>query len=153
MKHTLWINLYVQGYWHRQGKPLTTNIQAGDVYITKTSAMEAAETDKGYITTVPFELELPDGMQLVVNPHDSVPIPLSVTKPMMMRGERLPLPWLFGAAPETPSLEVGDHGPGDGSISYEEWRRNREASGFAPPSGLYKPAHGGYPDVPHASQR
>jgi hypothetical protein len=123
------------------------------VYLSEDAAMEAAETDKGYITTVSTEVTVPDGMELVLNPADSVPIPLTVSKTAMMRGETPPLPWLRHVASQAvPSLEVGD--PYDGSVSYEEWRRNREASGFAPAAGLYKPTHGGYPDpVPHASRR
>lgn len=135
MKQTLYINLYRSGFYHRAGKPNTTNLHGGDVYTSEVLAMENAEPDRGYITTVPFVADFPG--TVLANPESSTPLPLIVTR------SGLGVPYLVPELPTGPSLEVGD---GHYGVSYEEWRDNRRESGFEPaPAAAYKPPHGGYP--------
>jgi hypothetical protein len=142
MKQTLYINLYRSGWYHRQGKPDTTNLHAGDVYTSERLALENAEPDKGYVTTVPFEVDFPG--TVLSNPSTSAPVPLSVSR----TGQRLPFLAVESLDIETdvPPLEVGDAHYG---ISYEQWRDNLHAERLVPgleqPSKAYKPSHGGYP--------
>lgn len=142
MKHILYINLYRSGYYHRQGKPLTTNLHAGDVYDNERTAKENAEPDRGYITTVPFEVDLPG--PVYVNGEGSIATPLSVTRQSWNDSypERVILPYV--RKDDTPPMEMGDDYIGP---TYEQWRANREASGFQPaPAAAYKLAHRGYPE-------
>jgi hypothetical protein len=152
MKQTLYINLYRAGWYHRQGKPNTTNLHGGDVYTSERLAMENAEPDRGYITTVPFEVDMPGAV--FANPATSEPTPLYKTRGSMVQMARghSEYPWLLpylaeqtSAAPGE-SLEVGD---GHYGVSYEEWRDRlhpeRLTPGLEQPSKAYKPTHGDYP--------
>lgn len=137
---TLYMNVYRAGFYHRQGKPGHCNIHAGDFFTSRVDAEAHVEPDKGYITTVSFEMPLPDGTTILANPEGSVPTPLHET-----RGNPLALmPWhsspqvfpvailsagqcAFGAC--QPDMEPVDDPIG---MTYEEWAAERQRTGFAP---------------------
>lgn len=138
MKQTLYINLYRAGWWHKQGKPNTTNLHAGDVYTTEALALENADPDKGYVTTAPFEVDFPGAV--LANGPQSVPMSLSISRSLFLGDwSHSLLPYLASSEPAafTPSLEVGD---GHYGVGYAEWQAKH-----GNPAASYKPSHGGYP--------
>lgn len=157
----MYANVYRCGFYHRQGKPGVTNLHLGDLYTTEDAAKADAEPESGYLYTVPLDVPVQEGATILANPLCSVPTPLHVTR---NGGKLLPFvspareraAWqAFSEAQEleqTP-LESGDD-PLDG-MSYEQWRDQRRDGGYrahtealpVAPAGLYKPAHGGYPDA------
>lgn len=72
------MNVYRSGFYHRQGKPNTTNMHGGDLYATEAAALENAEVNRGYLGTAP--VDFPMGGAPYVNGPDSTPTPLSVTR-------------------------------------------------------------------------
>lgn len=133
----LYMNVYRAGFYHRQGKPGHTNLHAGDFFTSRMAALNAIVPDVGYIDTVAFDMPVLAGCTVTENPPDSVPTPLSVTRdnPLAL------LPWHtepaappilnVGLACDIPqtSLEPADDPLG---MTYEEWRRERERTGFKP---------------------
>ena len=132
----LWINIYRAGHYHRQGKPGHANIHGGDLFTTEALAKEHAERAHGYVATVSVDMPVPEGCTVLVNAEGTEPTPLRETRddPFMR------LPWHTAPNPlppvltaghlcAMPSLDTGDDGLG---MSYEEWRAERERSGFIP---------------------
>lgn len=86
---TVYINLYRQGWYHRQGKPGTLPFHAGDTYPTVEAAIADIDPEAPYIATVP--LQVPVGPyqegEYWLSPSDfqpygpdSVPVPLSKSR-------------------------------------------------------------------------
>lgn len=133
----LYMNVYRAGHYHRQGKPLHTNLHGGDLFTTRESALAAVDPDAEYLGTVATYVNVPEGCTVLENPEGSVPTPLSVTRgnplallPWHTHAENVPPILSAGQACGMPaSREVGDDYIG---MSYEEWRRERERTGFKP---------------------
>lgn len=139
MSQTLYINLYRSGYWHRQGKPGTCNVHAGDVYDDFDTALRAIEPGKGYIDTIRLEASLP--FPLFVNPADAEPTPLRETAKLIARGD-LDNPKLLPVY-NTDSLDTSEREAVNVPLP---WEGAAKASGS--PAKAYKPTHGGYPTSP-----
>lgn len=139
----LYVNVYRSGHYHRQGKPGHCNIHAGDLFTSEDLALENAEPGNGYIATVPLDMPIPDDVTILANPQGSIPSPLRQTRdnplalmPWHSSPEVFPVAILSaGQACALPlhedatSLEVGDDVLG---MSYAEWKREREKTGFKP---------------------
>lgn len=136
MKHLLFINLYRSGVYHRQGKPNTCNMHAGDVYTSRAAAEAAIEHDKGFIATVDFMPDLP--AEVYVNPPDCVPTPLSQTARVIMSGQDQGLLPLYKN--NDWSLETSEAEARDIPLP---WEAPAKAPGSL--SKAFKPTHGGYP--------
>jgi hypothetical protein len=70
---TVWLNVYRSGYYHRAGKPTATNLHGGDLYVSYADATAAIQHDRGYITTVSFQMPVPADTHIYRNPENSVP--------------------------------------------------------------------------------
>jgi hypothetical protein len=77
-KRISFMNIYRNGFFHREGKPGNIDIHGGDAYDTKELALQFVDPPSHYLTTIPFEWDDAEG--LVTNPPDSVPTPLSVSR-------------------------------------------------------------------------
>lgn len=77
-KRISWMNIYRSGYFHREGKPETLDCHSGDFYDTEEQAKAVIDPPSHYLGTVSFEWEDKEGITL--NPVDSVPVPLSVSR-------------------------------------------------------------------------
>jgi hypothetical protein len=84
-KRISWMNIYRSGHFHREGKPLTLDCHSGDFYDTKEQAIEVIDPPSHHLATVSFEWDDPTGM--VLNPANSVPVPLSVSRKRFYAGE------------------------------------------------------------------
>ncbi len=72
------INIYRAGWFHREGKPGNIDRHAGDIYLDYEEALKNIDPPSHYIATVPVEWE--DEEVLAVNPADSIPTPLGVSR-------------------------------------------------------------------------
>lgn len=79
-RKTGWMNIYRSGFFHRLGKPRDFNRHAGDIYETR-----AIDPPDYYVDTVAVHWS--DIEDVKPNAADSVPVPLSVTRP------RRGVPW------------------------------------------------------------
>lgn len=78
MKNKGFINIYRSGYFHREGKPGNMDRHSGDVYAEYEEAVKHIDPPTHYVSTIPIEWE--DMEQCVVNPPDSVPVPITVSR-------------------------------------------------------------------------
>lgn len=78
MKRTSYMNIYIQGFYHRCGKPGTLNAHPGDLYDTREEAVADIDSNAPYITTVGFEWDAPEDIQAY--PEGATPVPLGVTR-------------------------------------------------------------------------
>lgn len=85
---TLYMNLYQAGWFHRKGKPGTVDVHPGDFYVDRAKAVAEIDRPELCCGTVAFDYTVPAGHELVVNPEDSVAIPLSVTRRQHMLAEK-----------------------------------------------------------------
>lgn len=76
---TLWMNVYRSGWFHREGKPDTLDVHAGDFYETREAAEAAIDPPHHYVATVSFELTAAPAL-LRANPADSAPLSLSESR-------------------------------------------------------------------------
>lgn len=81
------MNIYAAGVFHRQGKPLTCDYHAGDVYQTEAAAKSQIDDEAGYVGTFPVTFEVPG--EVCWNAADSEPKPLSQTRPQIIARSRL----------------------------------------------------------------
>lgn len=89
---TVYINLYRQGWYHRQGKAGTLPFHAGDTYPTEEAALADIDPEAPYIATVPLELGAAVGAG-ALSPSDfhpypawGHPVPLSTTRAIFRSG-------------------------------------------------------------------
>lgn len=82
---TGYVNLYHAGYYHRRGKPGGLDLHAGDIYTTEAEAKASAVPEAGYVCTGVVTYDDKD-CNMRVNPADSVPVPISVTRKQIENG-------------------------------------------------------------------
>ena len=82
MKVWGWVNVYKSGKYHTPGKPGAFDRHPGDIYMSKTAAMEDIDRDPsaGYVDTVPLAWE-EDEMPGVNAARPREDIPLSTFQP------------------------------------------------------------------------
>jgi hypothetical protein len=73
-----YMNIYRSGYFHREGKPGALDRHAGDIYTEYDVAISEIDPPSHYIATIPITWDDPENV--VVNPSDSVPVSLSVSR-------------------------------------------------------------------------
>lgn len=77
LKHGF-VNIYRNGWFHREGKPGNMDRHTGDIYDSYAEAVGDIDPPSHYIATVGISwLDVED---VQPNPADSVPVPLSVSR-------------------------------------------------------------------------
>lgn len=76
-----WCNLYLQGHYHRAGKPGTMTLHPGDLYATREAALADIDPDAPYICTAEVRWEHPNtACPPLVFPPGAKPVPLSQSR-------------------------------------------------------------------------
>lgn len=78
-----YMNIYRSGYFHRENKPGMLNRHAGDIYTDREEAVKQIFPRSHYICTVSVEWE--DSEDCVVNPLNSIPVPLNLSRKRFAR--------------------------------------------------------------------
>lgn len=72
------VNIYRSGWFHREGKPQTMDRHTGDIYESYEQAVRDIDPPSHYVATV--GISWVDTENVHANEHDSIAIPLSVSR-------------------------------------------------------------------------